>query len=148
VGDVAAYSLEPVRQGNRYLIPGNLLGKDRLNLRYRINGGDWNTFFMRFKTLEPEQYISATNNTEIIVRLDPNYTGQEAVGAFYQTNLFSNAPDLSQPLPNALSLTNLVGRFQFNPPSTNVLYWINSKYLLTNWTEIDQFQNLPIVPLN
>lgn len=41
-----------------------------------------------------------------------------------------------------------MGRFQFNPPSTNVLYWINSKYLLTNWTEINQFQNLPTVPLH
>jgi len=35
-GDVAAYSLEPVRQGDRYLIPGNLAGKDRLTLRYRV----------------------------------------------------------------------------------------------------------------
>ncbi|HOC54192.1 MAG TPA: hypothetical protein PKI20_01075 [Verrucomicrobiota bacterium] len=147
VGDLFAYSLEPVRQGNRWLIPGNLYGRTNLVLRYRFgNSGPWQTFGMQFKTLEPDRFYSLTNSA-VIVQLDPNYASYPEVGAYYETNLFSQPPDLTQPLANAIPITNLLGTFEFKPPNTNVWYWLNSKFNLTNWPDINLYQNLPITPL-
>jgi len=147
LGDVFAYSLEPVRQGNRWLIPGNLYGRTNLVLRYKLGlAGPWQTFSMQFKTLEPDQFYSLTNNS-VVIQLDPNYADYPEVGAYYQTNLFSQPPDLTRPLANAIPVTNLLGTFQFRPPDTNVWYWLNSKFNLTNWPNINLYQNLPITPL-
>jgi hypothetical protein len=147
VGDVFAYSLEPVRQGNRWLIPGNLYGRTNLVLRYKLGlAGPWQTFSMQFKTLEPDQFYSLTNNS-VVIQLDPNYADYPEVGAYYQTNLFFQPPDLTRPLANAIPVTNLLGTFQFRPPDTNVWYWLNSKFNLTNWPNINLYQNLPITPL-
>jgi hypothetical protein len=140
-GDVAAYSLEPVRQGDRYLIPGNLAGKDRLTLRYRVNGGDWKRFFMKFKTLEPEQVIQT--NKAVTVILSQNYSGHP-VDTFYQTN---TPPTTTEPFANAVEIFNLRGQFPFTPANPHDYFWVNSQYSLTNLAEMVPYRNLPIVPL-
>lgn len=154
VGTSVAYDLTPIRQGNRWLIPGNFMDQDHVTLRYRASPdgppGNWRTFIMRFKTLEPDQYVAATNSAQIIVQLDPNYAGHP-VGAYYESA--AAPPDTSQPLANPIELRDLMGSFSFSSQTTNQMYWINSKYILTNWSApdgppgIDLYTNLPAIPL-
>ena len=150
VGTSVAYDLSPIRQGNRWLIPGNFMDQDHVTLRYRVNNNSWQTFMMRFKTLGPEQYVAATNSAQIIVQLDPNYAGHP-VGAYYESA--AAPPDTSQPLANPIELRDLRGSFSFSSQTTNQMYWINSKYILTNWSSpdgppgINLYTNLPAVPL-
>ena len=147
VGNAVAYDLTPVRQGNRWLIPGNLAGQDHLTLRYRNSGGgNWQSFVMQFQTLMPEQFYLATNSAwDIIVKLDPGYSGQP-VGAYYDTNNVSLP--ITAPLPNPITISNLLGSFEYDTHATNGAYWINSKYVITNWSGINLYQNLPVVPLS
>jgi hypothetical protein len=155
VGTSVAYDLSPIRQGNRWLIPGNFMDQDHVTLRYRLNNGsspdgpprNWQTFIMRFKTLEPDQYVAATNSAQIIVQLDPNYAGHP-VGAYYDSESAAAPPDTSQPLTNPIELHDLLGSFVFNSQTTNQMYWINSKYVLTNWSGISLYTNLPATPLS
>ncbi len=144
VGNSVAYDLSPVRQGNRWLIPGNFMDQDRVTLRYRMNNGGWQTFMMRFKTLEPDQYVAATNSARIIVQLDPNYAGHP-VGAYYESA--TAPPDTTRPLAHPVEIRDLTGSFIFDSQSTNQTYWINSKYVLTNWSGINLYTNLPAIPL-
>lgn len=146
VGTSVAYDLSPIRQGNRWLIPGNFMDQDHVTLRYRVNSNSWQTFMMRFKTLEPDQYVAATNSAQIIVELDPNYAGHP-VGAYYDSQSAAAPPDTSRPLANPVEIRDLMGSFLFNSQSTNQMYWINSKYILTNWSGIDLYTNLPATPL-
>ena len=155
VGTSVAYDLSPIRQGNRWLIPGNFMDQDHVTLRYRLNNGsspdgpprNWQTFIMRFKTLEPDQYVAATNSAQIIVQLDPNYAGHP-VGAYYDSESAAAPPDTSQPFTNPIELHDLLGSFVFNSQTTNQMYWINSKYVLTNWSGISLYTNLPATPLS
>ena len=148
VGNSVAYDLSPIRQGNRWLIPGNFMDQDRVTLRYRSSPdgppGIWQTFIMRFKTLEPDQYVAATNSAQIIVHLDPNYASHP-VGAYYESA--TAPPDTTHPLANPLEIRDLMGSFMFNSQSTNQMYWINSKYILTNWSGLNLYTNLPAIPL-
>lgn len=144
VGNTVAYDLSPIRQGNRWLIPGNFMDQDHVTLRYRTGNNNWQTFMMRFKTLEPDQYVAATNAAQIIVQLDPNYAGHP-VGAYYESA--TTPPDTTRPLANPLEIRDLMGSFLFDSQSTNQMYWINSKYVLTNWSGVNLYTNLPAVPL-
>lgn len=144
VGNTVAYDLSPIRQGNRWLIPGNFMDQDHVTLRYRTGNNNWQTFMMRFKTLEPDQYVAATNAAQIIVQLDPNYAGHP-VGAYYESA--TTPPDTTRPLANPLAIRDLMGSFLFDSQSTNQMYWINSKYILTNWSGINLYTNLPAIPL-
>ncbi len=147
VGNAVAYDLTPVRQGDRWPIPGNLTGQDHLTLRYRDSqGGNWQSFVMRFQTLMPEQFCAPTNGAwDIIVKLDPGYSGHP-VGAYYDTN--SVSLPITAPLPNPIAISNLLGSFEYSSHATNDAYWINSKYDITNWSGIHWYQNLPVVPLS
>jgi hypothetical protein len=101
---------------------------------------------MRFQTLMPEQFCAATNGDwDIIVKLDPGYSGHP-VGAYYDTNNVSLP--ITAPLPNPILMSNLLGSFEYSSHATNDAYWINSKYNITNWSGINLYQNLPVVPLS
>ena len=101
---------------------------------------------MQFQTLMPEQFYLATNSAwDIIVKLDPGYSGQP-VGAYYDTNNVSLP--ITAPLPNPITISNLLGSFEYDTHATNGAYWINSKYVITNWSGINLYQNLPVVPLS
>lgn len=144
VGDSVAYDLSPLRQGNRWLIPGNFRDQNQLTLRYRIGPNPWQTFLMRFKTLALDQYVAATNSAQVIVQLDPNYAGHP-VGAYYESA--TTPPDITRPLAHSLDVHDLLGSFFFNSQSPDQKYWINSKYLLTDWSGAGLYTNLPAIPL-
>jgi hypothetical protein len=146
VGNNVAYDLGAIRQGNRWLIPGNFMDQDHVTLRYRTPSTAWQSFTMRFRTLEPDQFVAATNSAQIVVQLDPNYAGHP-VGAYYADENAAVPPDVSRPLANSIPLNGLIGSFNFAAQGTNQMYWINSKYLLTNWGGITAYTNLPAIPL-
>lgn len=143
VGKRLAYDFESVRDGDRFLIPGNLLNTNRIQLRYKNPGQkDWKYFAMRFQTLAPNQMIG-NDGTTIYVQLDPRYL-EHPVGAYYTTN---TPPNLTEPFSQPITIQDLLGQFKFYGQTTNEMYWLNSKYNLTNWPNIQLFNNLPVVPL-
>ena len=152
-----AYDLTPLSKNNQteYLIPGNLNPTtDHLTLRYHspIETGVWHQFQMKFRTLAPSQYkdpASSITAPAIVVVIAQDYQNQD-IGAYYTDSTLTPSPNLTQPLPYSILLTNLSGTVtNISLRTTNDMYWINSKLGVINLTNyINTYNGLPVVPLD
>ena len=116
-----------------YLIPGNLYqNSDSINLRYWVPNGNSNTtnyFTMKFRTLAPMQFRSATNNQVLIALLSPDYSSQH-VNVYYTTNSAApqNVPFPAPfPMPDLNGLSGSMAIQSLMSGPTN-LWMLNSQY--------------------